>query len=106
MRIIGGKPAAEKQFPYQVSLQYGSSLQSTSHFCGGVVIGKRWIMTAAHCPKAIPSYGVFVVKAGKIKLQSHEAHEQVIKVSRSYVHERYGGLVFSNRSIFTISIFN
>lgn len=42
-RIVGGYEVDIADFPYQVSLQRGG------HFCGGSIIGEKWIITAAHC---------------------------------------------------------
>lgn len=44
-RIIGGSNANLGQFPYQVSLRTATNF----HFCGGVMINTRWVLTAARC---------------------------------------------------------
>ncbi|XP_034476078.1 serine protease 3-like [Drosophila innubila] len=48
-RIINGQPAAEGQFPYQVGLSLTSLSTRENYFCGGVIIGTEWLLTAAHC---------------------------------------------------------
>ena len=47
-RIVGGEEAADGEFPWQVSLRQIAGVGAT-HFCGGSVIDKDWVLTAAHC---------------------------------------------------------
>ncbi|EFC48667.1 chymotrypsin [Naegleria gruberi] len=50
IKIANGSKAATNEFPFMVSLQYQASSSSVPyHFCGGSIINKRYIMTAAHC---------------------------------------------------------
>lgn len=43
-RIVGGQPVDIEQYPYQISL-----LLYEAHLCGGSIISKDFIVTAAHC---------------------------------------------------------
>lgn len=42
--VVGGVNAPEKAYPWMVSLH-----NPTCHFCGGSLISKEWVLSAAHC---------------------------------------------------------
>jgi secreted trypsin-like serine protease len=45
--IVGGQPAPEGKYPWQVRLY--DSMDDQIGFCGGSIIAPQWILTAAHC---------------------------------------------------------
>ncbi|MDP2341204.1 MAG: DUF1986 domain-containing protein [Deltaproteobacteria bacterium] len=60
--IVGGANTTIAQHPWQVSLQmYGDS------FCGGSIIGERWILTAQHCVEDVTA-GDLQIVAGVTQL--------------------------------------
>uniref|UniRef100_A0A8C1J0T6 Peptidase S1 domain-containing protein n=1 Tax=Cyprinus carpio TaxID=7962 RepID=A0A8C1J0T6_CYPCA len=43
-RVADGVNAPKKAYPWMVSLH-----DPTCHFCGGSLISKEWVLSAAHC---------------------------------------------------------
>ncbi|KAH8397973.1 hypothetical protein KR222_007590, partial [Zaprionus bogoriensis] len=92
-RVVGGVDADLAQFPHQISLRYRGS-----HNCGGSIIARSWVMTAAHCVTTTDSTGALQayapkdlnVRAGSNDRFSGGVIHQVIEV---IVHENYGNFL-------------
>ncbi|XP_011501362.1 PREDICTED: trypsin-1-like, partial [Ceratosolen solmsi marchali] len=94
-RIVDGYDAKIGEFPHIVSLQSRPwDSRILKHFCGGSIIRAKWILTAGHCVGLLPNPDVFVVKAGKYKINMKEITEQVGTVEQSFVHKLYRGYIF------------
>merc|ERR1719291_735002 len=78
LRIINGKEAQEGQYPFTVSLQDG-----IGHFCGGSLIARDVVLSAAHCQG-----GRFDVVIGRHDLNV-ESEGQKIEVDREVPHPEY-----------------
>ncbi|KAL7835128.1 hypothetical protein SRHO_G00293750 [Serrasalmus rhombeus] len=81
-RVVGGEVAKPNFWPWQASLQAleGSRYR---HICGGVLIKKQWVLTAAHC---FDNDNVSLVVLGDHDLTKIEGREQLHKVKRTYIH--------------------
>lgn len=51
--IVGGRDVLEDEFPWMVEL-----ISNNEHHCGGALIAPNWVLTAAHCLKEVPTYGI------------------------------------------------
>ncbi|GAB0200456.1 transmembrane protease serine 9-like [Grus japonensis] len=80
-RIVGGHKCQKKRHPYQVVLL---GPQKNIH-CGGVLIGKSWVLTAAHCDtkSSIP------IRMGDHSLKTKEGTEQCVNSVKAFIHPNY-----------------
>jgi secreted trypsin-like serine protease len=78
-RIVGGEETNIKEHPWQVALDVDGEL------CGGVIIEKNWVLTAAHCFASNAPAGVRI-KAGATDNRIGGVWNRVQNVFR---HEKY-----------------
>ncbi|XP_011694181.1 PREDICTED: trypsin-1-like [Wasmannia auropunctata] len=80
-RIIGGTPTTIDEHPYQVSLHYDGE-----YVCGGSIINKQWILTAAHCVYG-GSPKLFRVRVGSTYY--HQGGTLIADISAIILHKQY-----------------
>ncbi|KAM3872117.1 trypsin [Diretmus argenteus] len=88
-RIVGG------HLPSPHSIKYIVSIQTTrgQHFCGGSLINKYWVLTAAHCNIGVDR---MMIVAGDHSLSSYEGTEQFFIPHRLIPHPQYNSVTNNN----------
>ncbi|NXV46390.1 OVCH2 protein, partial [Uria aalge] len=83
-RIIGGEEAVPYSWPWQVSIQI-----SDEHVCGGAVLAKEWVVTAAHCFNSREPYrDLWMVVTGLHDLTEQE-YRQKRSVKQYIIHPSF-----------------
>lgn len=80
-KIVGGFPLNITQAPWQVAIQSDEFFQ----FCGGSIIGARWILTSAHCVEGETVSSIHIRVGATHKFNDG----QVIYVEEIIIHEQF-----------------
>ncbi|EDO47336.1 predicted protein, partial [Nematostella vectensis] len=83
-RVVDGQTAAKNSWPWQAQLHspYGT------HFCGGSLVAREWVLTAAHCVQS-KSASSIRVRLGEHNLRRGDGTEQDFTVRQVIVHPNY-----------------
>src|SRR5688500_348592 len=89
-RIVGGRPAALNEFPFQVAIK---SKTEALAFCGGAIIDNYWVLTAAHCMKGENKDSFVVVSAANNLIRGNGVLHKIDKIIK---HHGWGIFSFAN----------
>uniref|UniRef100_A0A3P9LB70 Vitamin K-dependent protein C n=1 Tax=Oryzias latipes TaxID=8090 RepID=A0A3P9LB70_ORYLA len=80
--MLGGEVGKKGESPWQVVV-----LNARGNFhCGGVLINRNWVLTAAHC---LENNLQFAVRLGDYELLRKEGTEVMLKVVKAFKHPNY-----------------
>ena len=83
-RILGGPAAEEGNFPWMVSLVY-----LERNICGGVLISRKHVLTAAHCFDTRDwRRGEINVRLAQVDISQREEAGTAANISHVKIHER------------------
>ena len=80
-RIVGGQQAKPEEFPWQVAFRRETNISRSNIFCGGSLINKKWVVSAAHCFAKKPlQIDDLKVVLGEFDVWNEEGNETVVAV--------------------------
>ncbi|XP_076308431.1 testisin-like [Tachypleus tridentatus] len=94
LRIYGGHNAKKGMWPWQISLRLNHpQFGPLGHWCGGILIDRQWILTAAHCVInplfSLPQAIFWKVMVGEHHQKLQEGTEGTYNVSHVFPYNKY-----------------
>lgn len=87
-KIVNGTDANIGEFPFIVSLQYIHNATHSYHSCGGSILNRNWILTAAHCVyNEVPD--TYLVEYATTLIADGSNGEKIAYVDQLIWHESY-----------------
>uniref|UniRef100_A0A2H8TEC5 CLIP domain-containing serine protease n=2 Tax=Melanaphis sacchari TaxID=742174 RepID=A0A2H8TEC5_9HEMI len=102
IRIIGGNPAELGAWPWMAALGYQGTNKNNRALqwrCGGTLVTKTHVLTAAHCVYNINNARLTTVRLGELDLDPNvidNARPLDVPVERIIIHEGYNGIKIVN----------
>ncbi|XP_068207666.1 trypsin-1-like [Palaemon carinicauda] len=100
-KIKGGTDAVPHQYPWVVSIS--TSGPNSPHFCGGSLVHKRFVITAAHCVHHKRPQDVQVLAGAHNVLIKDDKTVQSIPVSNIVIHSNYSKKYINDIAILELS---
>ncbi|EFA04558.1 brachyurin [Tribolium castaneum] len=91
VRIIGGDEAVDTEFPFMAAIWTTTSLGR--YFCGGAIIDKKWILTAAHCVDDAKSFNI---QLGSVSLSTFDKHRVNVNATDFVIHPDFNSTTAQN----------
>merc|ERR550519_583613 len=90
-RIISGVNASPHAWPWQISLRVNGQ-----HICGGSLIRRDWVVTAAHCVSRNPSPSGYTVVVGAHLRSGTTSVQQSFRLRQLFMHQGFSMRHFRN----------
>lgn len=85
--VANGKPTSHVEWPWYVQIVVKSDAEA---YCGGTLISKNYILTAAHCFDDIPAYALARSTTVLLKgVRMSKDQELKVKASSIFIHPEY-----------------
>jgi len=81
--IVGGEKADDHEFPFAAALIRGRFV-----FCGGSIINKRYILTAAHCVEDIQNRNMHIYRV-RVGSNHRFYGGQLLNFEKIIIHPKY-----------------